>query len=97
MNKDGYELLAVAILERAILDYRGALVRSHCCPGDKRYINRSRECESFFYSDWFKQLSSIRPDKIVLPARKQAYNKFWDIATEWTMKSEVSDDRIRLS
>jgi len=56
---DCYFNLAVAIVERAIFDYRKALRRLKLDTEDVFAGDEAASCEQFFMSDWFKILTNL--------------------------------------
>ena len=58
MDKN-YELLAAAVIEQAISDYRRALRGLRYKPKDFVLLQRRCELERFFLSPWFAVLSDI--------------------------------------
>ena len=60
---EGYKLLAAAIIERALLDYRQALTEK-----DEATI---RECERFLRSQWFAFLSDLDSEQLIAMMRKE--------------------------
>lgn len=61
---EGYKLLAAAIIERALLDYRQALSEK-----DEATI---RECERFLCSQWFALLSDLDGEKLIAMVKEAA-------------------------
>lgn len=55
----GYEALAAAIVQQAAKDYRDALKMLSRHPGEARALMRRKDCEKFFRSGWFMQLTDI--------------------------------------
>lgn len=60
---DRYDLVRVAIIKRAVLDYKNAL--------RKRKYSRAAECERFFLSPWGQFLSGWSGEYIVERCRKE--------------------------
>lgn len=64
-----YTRLAAAIVRRAVEDMEQAMQFTPCgrkYRNRRQYLRHVREdCEAFFYSDWYKALCSIDPDKIM--------------------------------
>jgi len=61
---EGYELLAAAIIERALLDYRQALTEK-----DELAI---QECEQFLRSQWFSVLFDLDGEKLIAMVKEVA-------------------------
>ena len=61
---EGYKLLAAAIIERALLDYRQAL--------DEKSESNIRECERFLRSQWFAFLSDLDGEKLIAMVKETA-------------------------
>lgn len=59
---DGYEFLAAAIVERALLDYRTALTEK-----DESMVC---ECERFLRSQWFSLLSDSDGEILIAMIRR---------------------------
>ena len=71
-NLTNYELLANAIIMQAVNDYRNAL-------GGGSYDNKRpddiiAECERFFRSEWFRELTDVDGEFIISKIRKE-FNK----------------------
>ncbi|MGO5385934.1 hypothetical protein ACTQXK_00280 [Catenibacterium mitsuokai] len=64
-SNDPYELLAQAIVITAARDYRSA--KKRLSRGRKNEMAEAtlEKCLRFFYSSWFKTLTSIDPDFLV--------------------------------
>ena len=60
---EGYKLLAAAIIERTLLDYRQAL--------DEKSEGNIRECERFLRSQWFAFLSDLDGEQLIAMMRKE--------------------------
>ena len=65
MAKDGYSELANAIIIQAVTDYRKARKQLRRNPYFKNALRTLADVETFFYSDWFNQLSDVDPDYIL--------------------------------
>lgn len=57
-----YEDLANAIVLTAANDYRSALKELNVNPRNKDALKTKAEVERFFWSSWFKSLTSLDPD-----------------------------------
>jgi hypothetical protein len=73
-RKPGYESLAIAIVEKAANDYRGALryLKAHRyarAKGEEERVaqaqQRAAECERFFQSQWCYTLTTVAGDYII--------------------------------
>ncbi len=62
---ENYEMLASAIIEQAILDYRKALRGLRYKPKDMGLQQRRCELERFFLSSWFSVLSDLDGPRIL--------------------------------
>ena len=66
------ELLANAIVEQAVKDYRQALKDIRRTSKAVAARESIRELEKFFHSDWFEMLTTIDPDVLINRLRKEA-------------------------
>lgn len=71
----GYQALALAIVEQAVLDYADAAERQYF--GDdmtllKRQDVSMKEIKDFFHSDWFAVLSDMDGDRLLAGAQEMA-------------------------
>lgn len=64
-----HELLAVAIVRRAVEDFEQAMTFTPCGVAYRKQRQYKRhvreECERFFYGEWYRALCSIDPDVII--------------------------------
>ena len=65
VRMDGYERLANAIIIQAAKDYRVALRRLRCKPGNKDAQNEKESIERFFRSDWFRTLTEVDGEMLI--------------------------------
>ena len=77
-DKDGYVMLAKAIVQQAVIDYRNCLVkerRKHI-PEYFRDQNRilKEDCERFFRSKWMEELSDIDGEYLMRKIREEYEN-----------------------
>ena len=63
--KDSYEMLANAIVLRAVRDYRDSLKKLKKHPKNKSALYTKREVERFFRSDWYASLTAIDPEMLI--------------------------------
>lgn len=56
---DGYEELASAIILQAVKDWRSAVRKLKKRPRYDPAKQMKEECEQFFLSEWFEQLTSV--------------------------------------
>lgn len=68
----GYLMLANAIIEQAVKDYRNALHRLKKNPKSKGAIADAMEIEEFFHSPWYGVLTQVGPDYLIDRLRKEA-------------------------
>ncbi len=68
-----YESLCLAIIETAVRDYKKALEAEMKCE-DLNARRATRELETFFKSDWFKQLSNLDGRLLIKNVRKIILN-----------------------
>ena len=59
----GYKLLAAAVIEKALLDYKAALITKN-----KDGIN---EAEQFLRSQWFDFMSDMNGEKLIKMMREE--------------------------
>ena len=57
--RDAYESLANAIILKAVKDWRGAVGKLKKRPRYSPAAEMRRECEEFFLSDWFAELTEL--------------------------------------
>lgn len=68
-DKEGFENLANAIILQAVKDYRKALSG---CKVDKRDSKSViAECETFFRSKWFQELTDVDGEYLITNIRKE--------------------------
>ena len=68
----GYQILANAIVEQAVKDYRDALRRLKKNPNSKGAMADAMEIEKFFHSPWYGVLTQVDPDYLIDRLRKEA-------------------------
>lgn len=67
-KKEAIENLANAIIMRAVIDYKAALLKLRRCKTSKGRANARAvitECESFFRSQWFGILTDLDPEMLI--------------------------------
>lgn len=64
MNKQGTRLLAAAIVNRAVQDWRDAKDMLEKYPDDVNALEMEYDCELFFGSEWYQFLREFAPDVI---------------------------------
>ena len=77
-DKDGYVMLAKAIVQQAALDYRNCLIKE----GRDNLSEYARDqnkllkddCEKFFQSKWMKELSDIDGEYLMRKIREEYEN-----------------------
>ena len=67
---DGYEMLAAAVVERAVLDYRQAQENIRAKYNVLDAQNMIRRLERFFRSEWFGILSDLDGENLIEMMRK---------------------------
>ena len=67
---DGYEMLAAAVVERAVLDYRQAQENIRTKYNVLDAQNMIRALERFFRSEWFGILSDLDGENLIEMMRK---------------------------
>ncbi len=67
----GYHALANAIIEQAAKDYMAALRVLKNDPDRKTAMQKKVECEKFFKSRWFHDLTEMDPDYLIRNLRKE--------------------------
>ncbi len=70
-----YELLANAVIKQCADDYRSALRRLRKHPEDTGALGRKLECERFFRSGWYRELTDIDPEYLIERLRKETDEK----------------------
>lgn len=68
-NKEGFENLANAIILQVVKDYRKAL--SGCKVEKRDSKSVIAECERFFRSEWFRELTDIDGEYLITRIRKE--------------------------
>ena len=68
---DGYEMLAAAVVERAVLDYRQAQENIRAKYNVLDAQNMIRRLERFFRSEWFGILSDLDGEDLIELMRRQ--------------------------
>ena len=63
--KDSYEMLANAIILRAVRDYRDSLKKLKKHPKNKSALYTKREVEQFLRSDWYTTLTAVDPEMLI--------------------------------
>ena len=74
MNKESYENLANAIIERAIKDYIRAKKRLKKYPNSEAAQMRVKEILGFFHSKWFMTLTDIDPNRLIDKIHKEVFD-----------------------
>ena len=64
MDKQGTRLLAAAIVNRAVQDWRDAKAMLEKYPDDVNALEMEYDCELFFESEWYQFLRELAPDVI---------------------------------
>ena len=68
---DGYEMLAAAVVERAVLDYRQAQENIRTKYNVLEAQNVIRNLDRFFRSEWFGILSDLDGEDLIELMRRQ--------------------------
>lgn len=68
---DPYENLANAIIKQAADDYRKALKALSLNSRNKEAQATVKECEDFFRSDWYKQLTSLDGEYLIRKLKEE--------------------------
>lgn len=68
-NKEGFENLANAIILQVVKDYRKAL--SGCKVEKRDSKSVIAECERFFRSEWFRELTDVDGEYLITNIRKE--------------------------
>ena len=63
--RNSYEMLANAIVLRAVRDYRDALKKLRKYPKHKPSLYTKREVERFFRSNWYGSLTVVEPEILI--------------------------------
>lgn len=69
--EEAYENLANAIIVKAAQDYKTAYSRVMYGRGNRRSEERAEECEDFFLSDWFRELTVIDGEELMMMIRSE--------------------------
>lgn len=73
-KKEAIENLANAIIMKAVIDYKAALIKLRRC---KTFQARTRargiiiECEAFFRSQWFGILTDLDPEMLIRKVKEE--------------------------
>lgn len=70
--KDGYEELANAIVLQAVKDWRKAVKTLKKRPRYAAAKQMKEECERFFRSEWFEELTSVDGSVILRKLKQEA-------------------------
>lgn len=65
------QMLANAIIIQAADDYRTSLRRLKLNRMNRKYLRMKEECERFFLSQWFEQLTNIDGKTIIMRILKE--------------------------
>jgi len=65
------QMLANAIIIQAADDYRTALRRLKLNRMNREYLRMKEECERFFQSQWFEQLTNVDGKTIMMRIQKE--------------------------
>ncbi len=68
---ENYENLANAIVLQAVRDYRTALKSLKMNPSNKSAKIEKENIERFFWSDWYKVLTSVDGESLIRVLRKE--------------------------
>ena len=68
---ENYENLANAIVLQAVWDYRTALKSLKLNPSNKSAKIEKENIERFFWSDWYKVLTSVDGEYLIRVLRKE--------------------------
>lgn len=61
---EGYEMLAAAVVERAVIDYKSAFA--------EKDVTEIRQLKKFFRSDWFDFLSDLDGELLMAQVERMA-------------------------
>lgn len=67
-----YQLLANAIVELAVKDYKAVLKQHQRFPDNKYYADQVSSLERFFRSGWFEMLTNLDAEVLVAGIRRMA-------------------------
>lgn len=70
-----YKELANAIVYQAVSDYRNSLRGKSCYGSYKTPKSMKADCEKFFRSDYFRQLTSINPEYLIHKLQEEYKNE----------------------
>ena len=65
ITTEGCQALANAIVSQAAKDYRTAVRQLKKLTDSQKAAAMKRECERFFHSRWYSQLTGVDPDYIL--------------------------------
>ena len=68
---DCYQALAQAIIMQAVKDWRDAMKKLRKRPKYEPAIQVKKECERFFLSEWFYELSGVDGSVILKKLKKE--------------------------
>lgn len=71
---EGYERLAIAVVKRAVLDYRSALRRLYKKPFDQRARHTMDDCERFFRNE-IGMYTAIDGETIMRIVKERVYGE----------------------
>lgn len=73
-KKEAFENLANAIIMKAVIDYKAALIKLRRCKTFKGRANARAvisECEAFFKSQWFGILTDLDPQMLIRKIKEE--------------------------
>lgn len=73
-KKEAFENLANAIIMKAVIDYKAALIKLRRCKTFQGRANARAvisECEAFFRSQWFGILTDLDPQMLIRKIKEE--------------------------
>ena len=72
---DAYENLANAVILRAVEDYRVAMRRLAINPKYPEALRMKADCEEFFLSTWFSELTKLDGADLLKKLKEEAHER----------------------
>ena len=69
--KDPYANIANAVILQAVNDYRKALKRLKINNRNKEALSNKRDCERFFRSNWYRTLTSVDGEMLIIKLKAE--------------------------
>lgn len=88
---DPYKALANAIVEKAVLDYKEAVLYQLEYPESKSAVAYVKSQERFFRSDWFRMLTTLDGEYLIRKTKQIAEEEYNAYQLELSGQAESDD------